>query len=257
MIVPEEDLEEWGSKASRDLYWDGILRLPWGLNEEEIDDFVHHLKARPYSSGHVPPQGDGIKRSFEEGRHLETASYDMPATVTAPHFTEFALSLTPFVERYFGEPARIYTLHSFWTRPGGEPPNTHIQEWHRDRDDRKFLALFMFGTDTGPDGAHQFVKGSQLHHDDSRRYDPDPMLLESVYGKAGSCFFANTFGFHLGLKPTTERLLSWCRWGVSNPPTSYGWDKLFPIPVKDIPLTREWPDSIKNASRLVIDWSAT
>ena len=43
----------------------------------------------------------------------------------------------------------------------------------------------------------------------------------------------------------------WARWGVSNPPVSYGWDGLSPVPAASVPGYPEDPE-MRAAIRLVV-----
>lgn len=138
----------------------------------------------------------------------------------APHLLERALALSPAAAEYLEVPEPvIYSANAFWTRPGTEPPRWDIQELHRDADDERFLAMFVYLADVreeadgphvlrGPDGEDRFI-----------------------FGPAGTVFLADTRHEHAGLKPRSrERGLAWFRWGISEHPPAYVWDGIAPVP---------------------------
>lgn len=234
------------------LYWDGIAKpLGWF---GDWTAFKAHLERVPHYPGHVLSQGDGYGRDYEWAQAHETTSHRMEDVVRAPYFLDFALSFTDLAEAYLGSFPRLYSLNAFWTRPGLGDPDPNIQEWHRDRDDRKFLVLFLYGSDVlaDEDGPHCFARGTHRMNDGKHR-EPAGEPVERVYGPAGTFFFADTSGLHRGIKPVRgERLLAWARWGVSDPPASYGWDGLSPVK-----LERAAPsERIRESTRLVVEWAS-
>jgi hypothetical protein len=118
--------------------------------------------------------------------------------------------------------------------------------------------MFVFGVDVLEieDGAHFYQRGSHRLRDDQLGYHfmfPTDSVLETVTGRAGTTFLTDTFGFHMGQRPTTKpRLLLWARWGVSNPPESYGWDQL--RPASSALLGDRYPQDpeLREAIRLVV-----
>jgi len=242
------------------LYWEGIIKLPWSLSPPKVEEFRHHLLRHPVYQGHVKSQGDGVPRSFDESTS-ETLSYDMESVLTAPHFLEFALSdhVWDVVEAYLGQPPNLYSFNCFWTKPGTAPVDPNIQQWHRDRDDKKFLALFMYGTDVlmEQQGPHLFAKGSHRHNDGQHRYPNANERVERVFGRAGTCFFADTSALHMGGKPIIgDRLLCWARWCVSPKPQSYEWDSLSPMPASKLSKGFRVPNRVVDGTKLVIDWKS-
>jgi hypothetical protein len=232
----------------RDLYWNGVVKGDLRISPRMLTEMHTHLDNLPKFPGHVPTRP-------HEGTWCPPIS---GGTTTAPHFLDFATQFTDFAEEYLGSFPYLYSTHSFWTKPAKGAVNPDIQHWHRDRDDKKFVAMFMFGTDVldANDGPHMFVRGSH-RVDDGRTVlteEPDPKTVIRIYGKAGEIFFANTFGFHMGMRPTLGvRLLHWARWGVSCPPAAYGWDKVSPVPGSTVPM--EPPDEkIMESTKFLVDW---
>lgn len=260
MRIPDAELAAWTPKALRTLYWDGIVKLPWVWPKDEIDEYVSYMKSRPLYTSHVKAKSDGIARSWDEARDIEVLSYDMADTLAAPHFFEFALQFTEFAHQLLGRAPKMYSCNAFWTKPGMTALNPDIQEWHRDRDDYEFLALFMYATDVTSDrhGPHLYAKGTHRGKD-TGNHPPRGEPIERVFGTAGTLFFTDPAGLHMGIKPkVNDRLLAWARWGISEPTFSYRWDKLSPVPATQIFGLRydNLPDEIVESTRLIVNWSA-
>lgn len=258
MIINQSEIEGWQDDALRKLYWDGIVKLPWVWPSAAVAEYRGHMKSRPLYRGHVKAQGDGVARSWDDAVQFEVLSYEMKDAISAPHFFDFAIQFTPLVAALFGEKPLMYSCNAFWTRPGKDAPDVNIQEWHRDRDDRKFIALFFYGSDVTeePHGPHLYAKGSHRTSDGKNRAPNPKEPVEAVFGQAGTAFFSIASGLHMGVKPRAgERLLAWARWGVSNPPTSYGWDQLKPVPAMYVASDGVDYRPYLESTRLVVDWA--
>lgn len=171
---------------------DGILRLgilPW------IDEFVAFMDTCPRYPGH-------IKARPRVG--LECNSMD--DVIRAPHFLDYAKSLTPTVSRYFGQPAILWSLNAFYT-DRNTPYFPGLHGLHKDRGGEKIVALFVLGYDTPIDSA-------QLH------MRPDE-LLEPLYGPKGTAWLADNTQYHCGLIPSRPRMLMWARWAEKIPQEFY------------------------------------
>jgi len=161
----------------------------------------------------------------------------MEDAVTAPYFFERALATFEIAKDYFdGEFPFLYSMNAFWTQNASvQYVDTHW--WHRDGDCRKQLVLFMYGLDVlaPEEGAHLYQRGSHLSFGDDSLLgypytNPPDGVVETFLGAAGTAFMIDTKGMHMGIRPVRRRLLLWARWGVDDPPVSYGWDRLAPVP---------------------------
>jgi hypothetical protein len=238
------------------LYWDGIA--PAG-RWSGIGDFHRHLHVDCYQAkGHVVAKGDGKWLSNGEAAREPVTSYHSKDVLRAPGFFALAASFLPVAQKYLGTEPKLYSVNAFWTRPTDKPPNPDIQVWHRDRDDDKFLVLFMYGTSVvrHREGPHNFVLGSHRNNDHSHRAPLDTEEMTTVFGPAGTMFLADTSGLHYGQVPRDgERMLTWARYGVSSPPAAYEWDKTQPVPASSLDLGVV-SDDVKRMTRLVVDWEA-
>lgn len=216
---------------------DGIVRLPQ-MPRNAMETIWRHLKDRNVYNAHVQAKGTEppvrLRTALADAR-WPMMCHSMHDAVLAPWLLEAALDLRGLAEAYFdGERPLLYSMNVMWTQPApGSRPYLDTHGWHRDGDDRKQLVMFMFGTDVGLDGAHLYQRGTHRITDADLGWDfrdPPVTVIETIYGVAGSVFLADTGGLHIGLRPRKHRMLAWARWGVSDPPESYVWDKLQPVP---------------------------
>lgn len=186
------------------------------LLPQEVDETLDYLKACPVYPGRHVRQGAEGPRSWNWCEGLPVLCWHHGDALAAPHLLPMALSHTDEAAEILGvETPLLYSVNVFCTRPGG-PLRPDIQDWHRDADDTRFVPLFVALTD----GLEQEVRGE--------------FGVSSIKAKAGEAFFSNTMLEHRGLVPDRERIIFWARWGVSDPPASYGWDQLHPVPASDI-----------------------
>ncbi len=197
-----------------DIERDGVAVAPPMVGAQET---LAYLSSRPTYSGHV--KGASVSRRNEGSSTCWTPD----DVLGAPHFWEFALGMTDVARGYLGPNALLYSVNAFTTYPTDGPMNPDIQAWHRDKDDVKFLALFVYLTDVSDRtaGAHLYRAGT--HHGGAKGEEI------SVLGPAGTAFLADGRGLHMGVRPATKpRTMAWARWCVSDPPPSYVWDKITP-----------------------------
>jgi hypothetical protein len=194
----------------------GCLNLQ-PLTPEQVDETLAWLKTREVFSGRHVVQADTTGFStWQQAASANVLCWRMGDAVLAPHLLARALEQINFASEYLEvETPLLYSMNVFCTRPG-QPVRPDIQDWHRDSDDKKFLPMFFYLTDVGMD-AGQELRVHKTH-------------TTLIVGPRGKTFFSDTMREHRGLKPQhAERIIAWARWGVSNPPASYQWDKLQPI----------------------------
>jgi hypothetical protein len=149
------------------------------------------------------------------------ACYEFPVSVRCPHLIETALRYADTVEEYFGREPVLYSVNIFWSFPGGRTPS-EVQGWHREIDDSIQAAMFFYLTDVTSEEAHLYREGTHAGADNETERE--------VVGDRGTFFIENPYGFHMGRHPLTRsRLMAWARFGVSDPPPSYGVDGLYPV----------------------------
>ena len=214
--------------------------LPPGL----VAEILWHFNDRPvFRDAHVPQtarnRGDMIPVPRSEAVDCEYVCAHTDDAILAPHLFEFGLRTIDLAATYLGrDPPVAYSMNAFWTRPGAQL-RTDIQAFHRDADDEKFLAIFVYLSDveSEKDGAH-LLEG------------PDG-VIRPVLGPAGTAFAADTSLLHMGRKPETkERGIAWFRWGSSDRPPAGVWDKVEPISVATFgasryPVSQRLRDAVK------------
>lgn len=207
------------------------------LEPAEIAATNAFLLSRPvYADAHVPQTArnriesrEGRVPSYHEGRvprddaaASECVCVHTDDAIVAPHLLERALEAAPLAGAYLGISRAVsYSANAFYTRPGSAPLRDDIQDFHVDKDDERFLAMFVYLTDVETD-----EQGPQ------DLYGPDD-VVRTICGPAGTVFLADTSRMHRGRKPTVgERGLYWWRWGVSARPPANEWDKIEPVPAE-------------------------
>ena len=197
------------------------------LAPAEIAETNAFLLSRPVFVGaHVPQTarnrdgGAEVVWSRDHAEGSECVCVKTSDAILAPHLFERGLHATDIAAAYLErDPPVAYSMNAFWTRPGTEAIRADIQDFHRDADDVRFLAMFFYLNDVLNDdaGPHDLI-------------GPDG-VCRTVVGPAGTVFLADTSLPHRGRKPTSgERGMAWFRFGVSDRPPANIWDKVEPIP---------------------------
>lgn len=206
---------------------------------EEVNRYLLNLPV--YHDAHVQHTALDRGESLHPDRDLlpfaERLCVSHRDALLAPHLLERAVELSDLAAAYLGTEPVIYSANAFWTRPGPTAPFWDIQDFHRDADDERFLALFTLLTDVlEPEaGAHELI-------------GPDGSI-RAVLGPAGTTFLADTSHLHRGLKPRLhERGLHWFRYGISDPPPAYAWDGL--VPISHLELGDRYPPDPRARTRL-------
>lgn len=210
---------------------DGIADCP-GLQRWQAQQLANHLVGRPCYPEHVKIHGDGVARHHGAEDLGPIFTHDMAEVLAAPWFFELALATAPLAAEYLGMPAPpLYSVNAYWARAGSHPIQD-LQTWHRDYDDTRFVALFVYGTDMLSEdaGPHLFKMGTH-HQVEEGTVRPEDGEVRAVFGLAGTAFVADTRGLHMGQQPSPvggTRLLLWARWCVSPEPWIYGIDHTVP-----------------------------
>ncbi|MGE4132953.1 MAG: hypothetical protein AB7F86_15030 [Bdellovibrionales bacterium] len=241
---------------------EGIMPLPHlGLSAVQVQDIVRYFKSMGIYGAHLPVFSDGVARKWGDPnvRNFPFGSYTLADSVHAPHLLELGLNkdVLSLVENYFGCAPSLFSIHAWWSFPGHLTAGPQI--YHRDHDDYRFLALFVYLTDVeGGEfgGEHEFIKGSHRIETMRKHFAKAPHLAEEffyprfkgnsadevkmykklfsnkvtpVVGKKGSVFLADTFGLHKGVPPKSDdRLVCWIRYGLRKN-LAYVTDKFSPV----------------------------
>jgi len=152
------------------------------------------------------------------------ACYEFSTSVRCPHLIETALLYADLIEDYFQREPVLYSVNLFWSFPGGRVPS-EVQAWHRDVDDSIQAAMFFYLTPVTIEEAHLYVETSHVTEAGASNG-----VVRELVGEAGTFFIENPYGWHMGRHPQHKhRLMAWARFGVSDPPQSYGVDGLYQV----------------------------
>jgi hypothetical protein len=141
-------------------------------------------------------------------------------------FLRFATQerLLRLASMYLGEAPYLGNISLAYSFPTGQQP-THSQLWHRDADDVRLFAVFVYCTDvmSQDDGAFTVADRDAIgwrqspllpmrsYNDETFRQISRPGSIESICGKAGTTFICDTRAcFHFGSRCVTNpRLACW------------------------------------------------
>jgi len=249
-LVKAEPDRRWFS-ALEDLRGQGFTKLPVTLSPEMVAEIRAHFDANPVHRGPYIYSFDGLPRRLEDIRQdYSMAGYNYGQVLSAPHLLD-ALNdprLIDVIEEFMGCVPTLYSLHGWWSFPANRPELIHSQYFHRDIDDWRFLALFVYLTDVGNwGGPHQVIAGSQTVEGTKNLvakaktagwnvdgFDPENSFVASAgeefskncerlfgeytfnaTGPAGTMWLVNTMALHRGLMPVNSpRLIVCARYGL-------------------------------------------
>jgi hypothetical protein len=160
--------------------------------------------------------GTGSKRArFEPGQPI-AVRYDIPEEILLRSEAVQVLladrSILSIAQRYLGGAPIQDLVAMWWTAAAAVESSPAAQEFHFDLDRLRFLKLFVYLTDVGPDnGPHVLVRGTHRDLPRELRADRrfatsevsdhfDPARSISVTGPRGTMFFADTRALHRGTR---------------------------------------------------------
>lgn len=235
------------------------------FNDQQIVDIVNHLQTRSVYNAHVP-YGDGVKRHLSDARNHAFGCYELFDLVTCPHLMKVALNedLLNLAANYLGCLPTLYSINSWWSFPGRGVAGT--QKYHRDYDDYKFLAVFVYLTDvTMTNGVHCYI--NHTHDTDvltsvaGIRFE-DPLSVcdtslkpyeQVLLGKAGTSFMSDTYGIHKSMPLTAgDRLVMWIRYGLANNGPAKA-QLRYKVPKSVMPDTIQFDDKTNYITRLILE----
>ena len=129
------------------------------------------------------------------------------------------------VENYFGCRPYLDSIQAWWSISGNNEAE-EAENFHRDNDSIRFLKLFLYATDVGPDnGPHVYVAGSHAEPLLTQRRRLSDAEVEQAFGRdrirtmtgvAGDAFLEDTYGIHKGQLPVAgKRLLIQFRYSIT------------------------------------------
>ena len=186
---------------------DGYVMFNNFLSQEECETIKNNLIEQGGYNTHVPVYSDRVLRKFSPDYPFNTLSYPPSALLNIPLILKKITDPTilSLAQSYLDCFPTLYSLNSWWHIYKNQVYGT--QNNHRDHDDFRFLALFIYLTDVDEtNGPHVFYPKTQ---DGSESNDSI-----TITGKAGTAILADTFATHRG-QPLEQgtRLVCWWRYG--------------------------------------------
>jgi hypothetical protein len=262
-IVKSKYYDDFCIKNLRTLEPVGLVPMGRLLSTEKAAETAAYFANLPCYGAHVAAKSDGIARNPNgAAREFPFGSYLLDDIVRAPHILELANrpEILSVAEAYFGCVPTLYSMNAWWSFPQNDGAERITQMFHRDLDDFKFLALFVYLTDVDEtNGPHQYVHGS--HHPETIRHwlieggcataEADELVAElfkgsgyngrdlypqylsgrivTINGPAGAAFLADPYGLHRGIAPArAPRLVCWIRYGLFENAASHE-DRVSPV----------------------------
>jgi len=191
----------------------GQLNLGYLLTPAQCAEVRDFFAARPAEDQYHPerPAFDPLGPDRDPNCHV--ANHRDEDIIAAPYLMELANDprVVEVLHQYFGCRPLISYLGVWWSYPTPLAPQ-QAENFHRDVDDWRFIKLFVYLTDVGPDsGPHVYVKASADARAALRirRYGDDEVAdmfgrqaITAQISRAGTAFLENTFGVHKGQQPS-------------------------------------------------------
>lgn len=189
----------------------GRLVSPDGINS------VHEYFGRQsgYNS-QMPLMSDGVLRPFDvqmlgRGSSERYFCFSQEVSLNCGEIAKLVRSseINALAEAYLGYKPVLYNVNTFATLRGDA--DHYVFRLHRDYDDFRFLAFFIYWTDVSSvDGATIYFPGT--HRKSGLREETKAFLT----GEAGKVFALDTFGLHSGNRSVANlRLATWFRFGTA------------------------------------------
>ena len=203
---------------------DGYFVIKDAIPEEIIRNIkrsIKKIKAIPRRTD----KGSDIEKSFFNSRNIKAVRYDYDTSdvLDIPAVQDLLASplLLNVAGKYLGTMPAADIVGIWWnTKFGDKPDSNAAQYFHYDLDRLKWLKVFIYLTDVGPDnGPHEFVRGShrsgtmplkirkklysRISDDDIKDVYGSENLI-TMTGKKGTIIFEDTRGFHKGNKVNAD-----------------------------------------------------
>ena len=217
------------------------------LNRTKLQKIIKELEKLNVYKGHVVHASKG-KSNLDFSKE-KFYSYHPKDLLKINEIQEliFNKQFINFVSNYFKTIPTCGSINCFWQSPSKKGQEQLVQNFHRDEDDDKTITFFMFLTDTSlNNGGHEYIKYTHIPKIffknlkkkdkeifDCKRnnifeiknsgygykkiYEKLRFYKEQLYGKSGTSFFTNNYGFHRAVPPKKKpRLILWISFSLLN-----------------------------------------
>ena len=209
--VTSVDVNQWIVELNEN----GYCFLGHGLSAEDVDELTRRIS--------------GIKFSPRGLNQWQLLDPENPPNCNVADAFEPDLKADKFIDKLVNDPVLINIASSYlgakayplnyclwYTFPADQPSSEAAQLFHYDLDTLRWLKIFVFLSDVGPDnGPHEYVEGSHrpgtkpvelLRRDYARLSDADVDRYylgkrKQLNARKGSVVLADTRCFHKGVNP--------------------------------------------------------
>ena len=258
--LSESKLKNPDNKSLKKLQDDGYVSLGSVLNSSQTKEVVEYFCAKKGYPSHVTTSNleQDLRPDFhnvlkEKGNFF--CSYTLEDSINAPHLLQLFQDpkILKIASHYLGCLPTVYSINTWWSFSNENKKAQATQLFHRDPDDFKFIAFFVYLTNVEKgNGSHEILKKSHDYdrflkdlnkviirdklkpnfkdkflklslENDGNKEELDDLIdkhfssnIYDLNGKSGSGFLEDTYSLHRGLPYLkNDRLVVWCRYGVS------------------------------------------
>ena len=178
------------------------------LSNDEIKEIVKYLDNLKGYQFHVPNRAyNKTPEKFTDNLNWNICSYKMNHLMHNPTILKLVTrpDIVALAQEYIGCLPTITSVSAWWSKFTGE--TFHTQNMHRDYDDFRFLAFFIYLSDVDEDN------GPHVYYANTHKGSNDMSNKKVITGKAGTAIFGDTYALHYGQPLNSgKRLLFWSRY---------------------------------------------
>jgi hypothetical protein len=208
-VVPKIN-SPYDDKVLEEIKENGYCVVENFLSQEQVDQIVKFTEDIKGYQFHVPGRAyNTVPEKFSEESSWNVCSYKMNQIFKNHAILDLMTrkDIVSLAQAYLGCLPTITAVNLWWSKYNGEL--FHTQNIHRDYDDFKFLAFFVYLSDVDDsNGPHVYYRKTHNGSDDMSE-------KVTITGKAGTAIFGDTYALHHGepLK-SGKRLMFWVRYSL-------------------------------------------
>lgn len=172
---------------------DGYAVVENFISQEKVDAIVNFTKTIKGYQFHIPGRAFNTTPEFyTKDLNWNVCSYKMNHILTNPTILNLLTrrDVVSLTQDYLGSMPVIGSTGLWWSKYTSE--EFHTQKIHRDLDDFKFLAFFIYLSDVNDDN------GPHVYYKNTHKGSEDLSEKVTIKGKAGTAIFGDTYALHNG-----------------------------------------------------------